>query len=94
MSEDTENYVANTTAHLSPEDKKKLQGYIKEISNSMLRMDAEKDFIKDVIDRAKDDFSLAPKDVRKIANIYHKQSFIEEKAAQEMVLGLYEDLFS
>ena len=88
-----ERTIYDATAHLSPEDKKKFQGYVKEISNSMTRMDAEKDLIKDIIAQAKDDFELSPKDVRKIAKIYHKQSYIEEKSEQEKVFDLYEQLF-
>jgi hypothetical protein len=62
----------------SPEDRKKVVGAIKELSDSMLRVDAEKDL---------------QKDIRKLAVIYHKQSMNDVKAEFEDVEALYEELF-
>jgi hypothetical protein len=75
------------------EDKKKLANAIKEISNSMTRMDAEKDLIKDIIQVAYEDFEIDKKHIRKLAAIYHRQNMSEVKYEYDEVETLYEELF-
>lgn len=75
------------------EDKKKLANAIKEISNSMTRMDAEKDLIKDIIQGAYEDFEIDKKHIRKLASIYHRQNMSEVKYEYDEVETLYEELF-
>lgn len=75
------------------EDKKKLANAIKEISNSMTRMDAEKDLIKDIIQVAYEDFEIDKKHIRKLASIYHRQNMSEVKYEYDEVETLYEELF-
>jgi archaellum component FlaC len=74
----------------SPEDRKKLLGAITEISNSMTRIAAEKDFQKDAIADIAEKLELEKKYVRKLATIYHKQNFSEVQAEQEELFDLYE----
>ena len=75
------------------EDKKKLANAIKEISDSMTRIDAEKDLIKDIIQVAYEDFEIDKKHIRKLAMIYHKQNMSEIKYEYDEVETLYEELF-
>jgi hypothetical protein len=75
------------------DEKKKLQGAIKEMSMSMTRVDAEKDLQKDIIQSAFDDTGVDKKYIRKLAMIYHKQSLTDFQTETEEVQNLYEDLF-
>lgn len=80
--------------NLSPEDKKKLQGMVTEISNSLTRMEAERDFIKDVCNRAKDDLGVQPKHIRQWGKIHYKNSLHEDRLQSEELYEGYEQLFS
>jgi len=77
----------------NPKDKEKLQNAIKEISNSMTRIDAERDFQKDAIEKVADETGVEKKYVKQIAAMYHKQTFTQVQTAREEVESLYEDLF-
>lgn len=74
----------------NPDDLKKLFNSIKEISNSMTRADAEKDYQKDVIDRMADELGVEKKYIRKLASIYHKQNFSDIQADNDELETLYE----
>jgi len=74
----------------NPKDRAKLLDGIKEMSNSMTRVDAEKDFQKDVIARLADELDLEKKHIRKLARIYHKQNFNTVQQEQEELVELYE----
>jgi hypothetical protein len=78
----------------NPNDRAKLAKYIKEIDNSLTRIDAEKDLIKDICDLAKDELEIKPVTLRKVARIYHKNALVEEKLASEEIFDLYEQVFS
>jgi hypothetical protein len=78
----------------NPADREKLLASIKEMSNSMTRVDAEKDFQKDVIDKVNDDLGLEKKYVRKLASIYHRQNFTTVQQEQEELVELYEAITS
>tara|TARA_R110002124_G_C8834345_1_gene504992 strand:+ start:811 stop:1056 length:246 start_codon:yes stop_codon:yes gene_type:complete len=78
----------------SPADKQKIKGAIKELSDSMLRTDAEKDLQKDIIEVTFEDTGIDKKYLRKIATIYHKQSMNDVKSDYEEVEALYDQLFS
>jgi hypothetical protein len=74
----------------NPADRQKLLDAIKEMSNSMTRVDAEKDFQKEAIDKVNDELGLEKKHVRKLASIYHKQNFSTVQQEQEELQELYE----
>ena len=74
----------------SPEDRKKLLSAVKEISNSMTRADAERDFQKDAITAIADKLDLEKKYVRKLAVIFHKQNYNEVQQEREELEVLYE----
>lgn len=77
----------------NPKDKEKLQNAIKEMSNSMTRIDAEKDLQKDIIEKASDDTGVDKKYIKKLAAIYHKQTFTQVQTEREEIEDLYESLF-
>jgi hypothetical protein len=78
----------------NPADRKAIYEAMREISNSMTRMEAERDLISETLKSIKDQFELPPKYTRKLARIYHKQNFQEVKAEQEEVETLYETITS
>ena len=77
----------------NPEDRKRIASAIKELSDSMTRIDAEKDLMKDIIQVTFENHGIDKKHLRKIANVYHKQNLSEVKNEQEEFETLYEQLF-
>lgn len=59
-------------------DSQKVRNAIVEISNSMTRMDAERDLIKEIITKVHEEELLDKRVIRKMARVYHKQNFAEE----------------
>ena len=78
----------------NPADRKAIYDAIREISNSMTRMEAEKDLISETLKAVKDKYELPPKYVRTLAKIYHKQNFNQIKEEQAEVEHLYESITS
>lgn len=78
----------------SPEDRKKIKDALQEISNSMTRIEAERDLIKDVKAALFEDYkdNLSKKQIAKMARVYHKQNFQEEVASHEQFETLYEEI--
>jgi hypothetical protein len=75
---------------LLDEDKKQIRGAVVEASNSLLRIDAEKDLIKNIIDGLYDTYKIPKKTLSKIVKVYHKQNFNEEVALNEEFEDLYQ----
>lgn len=78
---------------LTSEDIKRIQGSIKEISDSMTRIDAEKELIKDIIQVTFENHGVDKKKLRKLASIYHKQNLNDVQSETSEVIELYEHLF-
>jgi regulator of replication initiation timing len=76
----------------SPEDKKKIFGAIREISNSLTRIEAERDLIKDIVKDVSDNFQIPRKTVKKIATTYHKQNMTQVEQEHEEFVELYDDV--
>lgn len=76
----------------SPADRTKIKQMLGEISNSMTRMQAERDYIKEAIKEMSDQFQLPKKTLNKMAKVYHKQNFNEEVASHEEFEDLYETI--
>lgn len=78
----------------SPEDRKRIKDALQEISNSMTRIEAERDLIKDVKANLFEEFkdNLSRKQIAKMARVYHKQNFQEEVANHEQFEMLYEEI--
>jgi predicted site-specific integrase-resolvase len=78
----------------SPADRKKLYDAVQELSNSMTRVDAERDFQKEAIKDVAESLNLDKKYVRKIARIFHKNNLNEVKQEHEDVETLYFEMTS
>jgi len=77
---------------MSPADKAKVLGMLQEISNSLTRVEAERDLIKEILDRLQDECEIPKKLGRKLAKVYHKRNFEEEVAQQNDFVDMYEQV--
>jgi hypothetical protein len=78
--------------NLTPEQKKDLQKAVQEISNSMTRMEAERDLIREIVKDQSQTLQIPKKIVSKIAKTYHKQNLAQEVADHEEFVELYESV--
>lgn len=84
--------MSNVIIPSSPEDRKKIRGALEEISNSLTRIEAERDLIRETIKEMSDQFQLPKKTLNKMAKVYHKQNFNQEVAEHEEFESLYEEI--
>lgn len=75
-------------------DRKEVINAVKEAAASLLRIEAERDLIKDIAARMKEEFEIKPTDFNKVVKMFHKQSKHEEQEKHDKVIGLYDQLFS
>jgi hypothetical protein len=73
-------------------DKKAIKDALGEISNSLTRNEAERDFIKEVLNDLHQKFQIPKKTLSKMAKVYHKQNFNEEVALNDEFETLYQTL--
>ena len=78
--------------NLTPEQKNELQKAVQEISNSMTRMEAERDLIREIVKDQSQNLQIPKKIVSKIAKTYHKQNLAQEVADHEEFVELYESV--
>ncbi len=76
----------------NPADREKLYKVIQECSNSMTRVEAEKDFVKESIDAISKNLQLPKKLVARLVKVYHKQNYDEEVATQDQFEQIYESV--
>ena len=76
--------------NITPEQKQDLQKAVQEISNSMTRMEAERDLIKEIVKEQSDQLQIPKKVISKIAKTFHKQNLAQEVADHEEFVELYE----
>jgi hypothetical protein len=74
----------------NPKDRENLLGALKECSDSMTRMESEKEFIREVIATTSKNLQLPKKLVSKMVKVYYKQNYDEEVATHEQFETLYE----
>ena len=75
---------------LTDEQKKQLKGAIQEISNSMLRSEAERDLIREIVKEQSQELQIPKKIITKIAKTYHKQSLTQDIQDHEDFVELYD----
>jgi uncharacterized protein YukE len=80
------------TVPSNPKDRKAIYDCMKEISNSMTRIDADRDLIKNAINDICEEQNLSKKTFRRMAKVYHKQNFKQEIQEQEEFEKLYETI--
>jgi len=75
-----------------PAARKAIKKCMDELSASMVRIDGERDFIKEAIDNICEEYEMSKKTFRKLAKVYHKQNFSKEVAEHEEFETMYEQL--
>lgn len=75
---------------INPQHKQGILGCLKEISNSYARIEAERDLVKEILEKMQDEFELPKKLSRKLAKTYHKNNYAEEVAEQNDFTEAYE----
>ena len=68
---------------VTDDTRKKIQGALKEMSESMTRVEAEKDFQKEIAERMMVECMVPKKDFNKLARIYHASTLAQEAAKNE-----------
>jgi len=78
----------------NPADRKKIKDALQEISNSMTRIESERDLIRDIKADLAEEYKdkLSKKQIAKMARVFHKQNFDEEVASHEEFELLYEEI--
>jgi hypothetical protein len=79
---------------LSEQDKKDILHVVKDCSDSLTRMEGEREFIKEAIIGLNAKFEMDKSHLRKVVNIYYKQNLAEVQAQNTEVADLYETLTS
>lgn len=74
----------------NPADREKLFEVLKECSNSLSRIGAEKDLIKEAVADICEELELPKRLVNRMVKVYHKQNYDEEVATHEQFESLYE----
>jgi regulator of protease activity HflC (stomatin/prohibitin superfamily) len=78
----------------NPEQRKTILDAMKEWSNSALRVEAEKDLQKNIIEDLSDKTDIEKKYLNKLATMYHKQNFAQFQQEREEIEELYESITS
>lgn len=73
-------------------DKAKVLGCLQEVSNSLTRIEGERDLIKEILQKMQDECEIPKKLGRKLARVYHKRNFDEEVAEQNDFVEIYENV--
>lgn len=76
----------------NPADRQKLKGMLAEITNSMRRMDDEREQITDIAKAIEDAFGIKKKVARKLASTMYKHNYADVQAENEHFEFLYEAL--
>lgn len=76
----------------NPADRKAINQALQEISDSLTRIEGERDFIKEAIADTCEKFELDKKIFRKMVKVFHKSTFNEEVAEHEQFEVLYETI--
>lgn len=75
---------------LLDQDRKKIKDAMQEASNSFMRIDAERDLIKNIITDLNDAYKIPKKTISKMIKVYHKNNFQEEIAEADEFETLYQ----
>ena len=78
----------------NPEQRKVVLEAMKEWSNSSVRVEAEKDLQKNIIEDLSDKTNIEKKYLSKLATMYHKQNFAQFQQEREEIEELYESITS
>ena len=73
----------------SPQDRTDVKNRLTEISDSLTRIESERDHINDILQDLQDQYELPKKYMRKVAKVYHKQNINEVKEEFSEVEDIY-----
>lgn len=76
----------------NPDDRKKLLNGCQELSNSMTRVEAEKDYQRDAVAHLSAELGIEKKYINKVASMYHKQNFHQVQTEHQEIEDLYETM--
>ena len=83
--------MTNIIIPSAPSDEKKIMDAIVEADNSLIRIDAEKDQIKAIMENLAEAFpDIDKKYFKKMLNVYHKQNFDATTTESENFTTLYQ----
>lgn len=74
----------------NPADREKLLKVLKDCSDSMTRIEGEKDLIKESVKTICEELELPKRLVNRMVKVYHKQNYDEEVTVHEQFETLYE----
>jgi len=80
--------------NLNEEDLERLMGALKDMSNSMLRVEAERSLQKEVKDSVCEELDLNKKVFTRLAKTYHKQNYSEEVDNNDQFETIYQNIIS
>ena len=78
----------------SQSDRDKIASAVKEAGDSHIRIQAERDLIKDIAASMKEDFQMPPKDFNKMVKTYVKSSYAADTAAAEEFAEAYQEIMA
>ena len=76
----------------NPEEQKIIQNCLNEMVDSMIRIAAERDLMKEIVGRVKEETTIKPKIFRRMAKVQFASNFSEVVAEDEEFVELYEKL--
>ena len=68
---------------ITEEHRKQIQGALKEMSNSLTRIEAERDHMKAISEKILEDCMVPKREFNKLAKIYHASNLAQECAKSE-----------
>ena len=74
------------------QEKEIIRKAINEMTDSMTRIAAERDLMKEIVARVKENTTVTPKVFRKMARVAYKSNFAEEVATHEEFESMYVEL--
>lgn len=72
------------------EERKRVKNCLEEISNSLTRIEAEREFIKEATNSICDELALDKKHFRDLIKLYHKRNYTDVSSAFDEVSSMYE----
>jgi hypothetical protein len=79
---------------ITDKDRQVIQGALREMSDSMTRVSAEKDLQKDIATKMFEDLGVPKNQFNKLAKIYHASNLMEEAAKNEEFMEFAEAVMS
>ena len=80
------------TVPSSPADRVAIQKAVREISDSMTRIEGEREFIKEATNNTCTAFELSKKTFNKMVRVYHQQNYTRIKEENEEFEEMYETI--